>query len=455
MLKFQTKRQFAKLVGVASVITLLVAALSHTNFRSQAYTYDTSPNWDPVTHSWKLAGSWIDCNGSVDNDQAHHSFDMTDADPAHHMGMICNGDQEAWTFERGQIADVNTNHVDNVVKAQIINPVVGPPLAPTTDTTVQTATLPSTGSDLLAAAKTVPNITYPSSPDSNPFANQKLYINPNNDPANYVKTNSGSYNATLMNKIAQQPETFWLGGWNWNITGDVSAMMNNAGAQGALPVFVIYNIPGRDCGGYSQGGASDPSSYNSWIAQIASVIGNRKAVVIMEPDGLTLTDCLNSQQKSERFQMIKDAVVKFKSLGNTAVYLDAGHPNWLSASDMAGRLKQAGIAQADGFALNISNFYTTDQNASYGKQISDLIGGKHFLVDTGRNGNGSTPDSQWCNPSGRALGNRPTTNTGNSLIDAYLWVKGPGGSDGYCNGGPAAGQFWADYALGLAQRATW
>ena len=35
---------------------------------------------------------------------------------------------------------------------------------------------------------------------------------------------------------------------------------------------------------------------------------------------------------------------------------------------------------------------------------------------------------------------------------AYLWVKRPGESDGPCNGGPSAGQWWPEYALGLAQR---
>ena len=61
---------------------------------------------------------------------------------------------------------------------------------------------------------------------------------------------------------------------------------------------------------------------------------------------------------------------------------------------------------------------------------------------------------------------RPTTRTGNELVDAFLWVKRPGDSDGQCTRGtagpedpvygavdPPAGQRWAEYALGLAQRA--
>lgn len=68
---------------------------------------------------------------------------------------------------------------------------------------------------------------------------------------------------------------------------------------------------------------------------------------------------------------------------------------------------------------------------------------KHFVIDTSRNGQGpwtpttSYPDAQdWCNPPDRGLGLRPTANTGNALIDAYLWVKIPGESDGECTRGP-------------------
>lgn len=291
---------------------------------------------------------------------------------------------------------------------------------------------------------------------NNPFAGAKLYVNANNDPARWVREHSSwdQYNASLMEKISSQPEVHWLGNWNWNIKGDVTNMMNDVTGQGALPVFVIYNLPFRDCGNYSAGGINDPQAYRSWIGQIAETIGNRKAVIIMEPDGLTLTDCLNQEQKDTRFSLIRDAVNKFKSQGQ-AVYLDAGHPGWLAPNIIAERLKSAGIDQADGFALNIANFFTNDRNTEYGKQVSDLVGGKHFVVDTGRSGSGPTPDFQWCNPPGRSLGTKPTTDTGNSLVDAYLWVKGPGGSDGSCNGAPPAGQFWPEYALGLAQRTNW
>ena len=40
------------------------------------------------------------------------------------------------------------------------------------------------------------------------------------------------------------------------------------------------------------------------------------------------------------------------------------------------------------------------------------------------------------------------------LNDALYWIKAPGESDGSCNGGPTAGVWWPQYALGLAQRAA-
>jgi endoglucanase len=121
---------------------------------------------------------------------------------------------------------------------------------------------------------------------------------------------------------------------------------------------------------------------------------------------------------------------------------------------MASRLASAGITAAQGFALNVSNFLTTAENVTYGEQLSALVGGRHFVIDTGRNGLGPAPDLQWCNPAGRALGPHPTSATGHPLVDALLWVKMPGESDGACNGGKVSGEWMPEYALGLAQRAN-
>mgnify|MGYP006178470417 FL=1 len=117
---------------------------------------------------------------------------------------------------------------------------------------------------------------------------------------------------------------------------------------------------------------------------------------------------------------------------------------------VAQRLHLSGVDVADGFALNTSNFIATAENTAYGERVSRRLGGSHFVIDTSRNG-GRVADGEWCNPSGAALGQAPTTETGHGLLDALLWIKRPGESDGTCNGGPEAGQWWGEYALGLVR----
>lgn len=88
--------------------------------------------------------------------------------------------------------------------------------------------------------------------------------------------------------------------------------------------------------------------------------------------------------------------------------------------------------------------------------MSAAAAGKPFIIDTSRNGNGppdtvGDTEASWCNPRGRATGSLPTSETGNPLVHAFFWVKKPGESDGDCNGGPKAGQWWTDIALELAK----
>src|SRR5919108_182883 len=225
-------------------------------------------------------------------------------------------------------------------------------------------------------------------------------------------------------------------------------------ANGKLVTLVAYNIPQRDCGGFS-GGGTTADGYRSWIRAFADGIGSRQAIVVIEPDALANMTCLSEADQSTRLSLLSDAVSVLKSKPATSAYLDAGHSAWLTPSEAARRLNMANVSQANGFSLNVSNFRTTPESVNYGNQVSAQTGGKHFIVDTSRNGLGPTSDNQWCNPPGRALGDRPTLTTGQPLADAYLWVKRPGESDGQCNGGPPAGQWWADYALRLAQRAAY
>ena len=100
----------------------------------------------------------------------------------------------------------------------------------------------------------------------------------------------------------------------------------------------------------------------------------------------------------------------------------------------------------------------------YAAHLGNAVPSTHFVIDTSRNGTGpnsmqqyaSAPYNQpasvvsalangsWCNPPGEGLGLRPTTSTGVPLLDAYLWVKTPGQSDGQCDAAGGA-RAW-DYA---------
>lgn len=233
---------------------------------------------------------------------------------------------------------------------------------------------------------------------------------------------------------------------------------------------------------------------------------------------------------NERFAMLNYAVDALKTQPNVAVYLDATHSRWLGVGDISHRLVTAGVGRADGFFLNASNYQPTEQLQKYGSWVSKCIwfategswgighygwcasqyypadvndfstwtltdqwyidnvesqswvpypgdaGLKHFVIDTSRNGQGAwvppaghpEGDPQdWCNPPDRGLGYLPTANTGMALIDAYLWIKIPGESDGQCYRwtegpldpvrgieDPPAGAWFPEMALELAHNAN-
>ncbi|MEW1786342.1 glycoside hydrolase family 6 protein [Streptomyces albidoflavus] len=261
--------------------------------------------------------------------------------------------------------------------------------------------------------------------------------------------------AVLLERIARQPAAVWPAGDD--PVPAVRRATGGAAKAGSTAVLVAYNVPHRDCGQHSAGGAADRAAYGEWIDAFASAIGESKAVVVLEPDAVPhmVDGCTPAEYHGERSTLISGAVERLKRQPGVKVYLDAGNPAWIEDPEkIAGPLRRAGIAQADGFSLNVSNFQTDTATRAYGKALSERLDGAHYVVDTSRNGNGplgAAGQDAWCNPPGRALGTPPTTRTGDPLLDAYLWIKRPGESDGSCRGGPSAGTWWPEYALGLAR----
>ncbi|MFI0818432.1 glycoside hydrolase family 6 protein [Streptomyces sp. NPDC021098] len=299
-----------------------------------------------------------------------------------------------------------------------------------------------------------------------------LWVNPDGPAARQVragqdegKNGSGNGDAELIRRIAQQPVAEWLG--PQPPRERVRFITESASRTGTIPVLVAYNIPYRDCGGHSAGGAANGAAYRRWIEQIALGIGDRKALVVLEPDAVAqvVDRCVPRRMVRARLTMLRDAVAAFAALPRVRVYLDAGNAGWIkNPARLMVPLLKSGIEQADGFSLNVANFQRTGRTKAYGHRLSRAVGGSHFVIDTSRNGNGplrregaarhsARPAGAWCNPPGRALGHPPSTRTGDRLVDAYLWIKRPGESDGMCNGGPPAGRWWPEYALGLARNA--
>jgi endoglucanase len=275
-----------------------------------------------------------------------------------------------------------------------------------------------------------------------------LYVDPQSEPVYWVGAHSGdSRRASIQAGIADRPIARWFNGDGADAS-DARAYVSGASRARKLPVLVFYHIPERGCGGGE--GAASATAYRSWIDSIAASIGKRPAVVILEPDALPQLDCLSSSAQTTRLSLFSYAVDRLRSSApNTWTYLDAGHDDWTPAGTMAKRLKAAGVAHARGFALNVSNFQSTARNVSYANAVNAALGSpKHFVIDTSRNGNPLNGDD-WCNPTGQRVGAAPRTG-GATGLDAQLWVKPPGESDGNCGIGTGTGA--GDFSPTLAMK---
>lgn len=286
-----------------------------------------------------------------------------------------------------------------------------------------------------------------------PFLGKTLFVEPESNAADQADEwrNSDPEGAALMDIVAEIPITTWIGDWVSDPQDLVDDAMNRAGTQ--LQTFAVYNIPQRDCGNWSEGGVSDADEYADFVDSIAAGLDGREAIIILEPDALAVIDCLDSDEEADRKDMMADAVDALTVAGGK-VYIDAGDSNWVPAADMAEQLLDAGVANAAGFALNVSHTEFEEDEAEYAAELRAILGDRaHYVIDTSRAGLGPSWDNEWCNPLERAHGAIPTTRLDNSGLDAKLWIKRPGESDGNCNGGPDAGHWWGEYAKDLAVNA--
>ncbi|MFF2371057.1 glycoside hydrolase family 6 protein [Agromyces sp. NPDC058110] len=289
-------------------------------------------------------------------------------------------------------------------------------------------------------------------PAGNPFRDRTLFVDPDSSAARAAATSGTDEEREAAALIAQSPAAIWLTPEQvlpGTATAAVADLMARAQGADALPVLVVYGITDRDCGGFSSGGLPR-AAYLDWVDEIAAGLGDRTSIVVLEPDSLALAD--ECPDPEARTALVRTALARFSDTG-AEVYLDGGHSAWLPDERMAELLTAAGVDGARGFATNVSNAQATDDEAAYAARISDALGGgAHAIIDTSRNGAGPPPDGEWCNAPGLALGEGPHA-LDDQVVDAVLWVKPPGESDGTCNGGPTAGTWWPEQAVELVANA--
>ncbi|KAH8599379.1 1,4-beta-D-glucan cellobiohydrolase C [Bisporella sp. PMI_857] len=339
---------------------------------------------------------------------------------------------------------------------------------PTTSGTVSTTTAPgSTPTTTVAPAA------------GNPFSGVALYANPYY--ASEISTLAiPSLTGAMATKAAAVAK---VGTFSWLDTAAKVPQMgtflaniralNKAGASPPVAgTFVVYDLPDRDCaalasnGEYSiaDGGAVKYKAYIDAIKAQLVTYSDIKVILVIEPDSLAnlvtnmnVAKCANA---ASTYKTLTEYAISTLNLPNVSQYLDAGHGGWLGwpanigpAATMFGEIyKNAGSpANVRGLATNVANYnawtiatcpsYTSpNTNCDEKKYINSLaplltaVGfPAHFIIDTGRNGVQPTAQlaqGDWCNVIGTGFGVRPSTNTGDALADAFVWVKPGGESDG-------------------------
>lgn len=309
----------------------------------------------------------------------------------------------------------------------------------------------------VVAATLLAGVTALAAGGSAQAAPSPFYVDPATSAAKWVAANPGDPKAPVIReRLAATPQARWFTTTNTGtVRGEVDAFVGAAAAAGKIPIMVVYNIPNRDCGGPSGGGAPSHDAYRAWVDQVAAGIAGRPAAVVLEPDVLPLmSNCQSADQQNQTKASMAYAGKKLKSgSAQTKVYFDIGHSAWLSPGEAAARLRGADVFSGDGIATNVSNYRWTSDEVSYAKSVLNALGDSRLkaVVDTSRNGNGPA-GSEWCDPAGRAIGTPSTDQTGDGQIAAFLWVKLPGEADGCI---APAGQFVPQRAYDLAAAGNW
>ncbi|KAF7166839.1 hypothetical protein CNMCM5623_000318 [Aspergillus felis] len=336
----------------------------------------------------------------------------------------------------------------------------------------------ATGTPTSPAPTTAPPATTAAA-RGNPFEGHQLYANPYyaSEVENLAIPSLTGPLVAKASAVAKVPSFVWM-----DTAAKVPKMgeylkdikaQNDAGASPPIAgIFVVYDLPDRDCAALASNGElviadGGVEKYKAYIDSICEYIDNysdTQIILVIEPDSLAnlvtnmaVPKCANAHDAY--LECTNYALTKL-SAPNVAMYLDAGHAGWLgwpanigpAAELYASVYKNASSsASVRGLVTNVANYNAfvaptcpsyTQGNAvcdeksyinNFAPQLASAGFDAHFIVDTGRNGKQPTGQlawGDWCNVIGTGFGARPTTDTGDKLVDAFVWVKPGGESDG-------------------------
>lgn len=279
-----------------------------------------------------------------------------------------------------------------------------------------------------------------------------------------------AYKVDELAKIAAEPEVqrlsiYSMGGGPGALFGQTEKLLchNQTADPGSIMILSTYLLHP------ALGGCSTTSEINAYmpvferrVNEIAQAIENRPVVLLLETDGLGSSSCMARKGSLGAWEAaLRYEVATLGALPHAVTYLEAGYSDSNSVAYTARALNASGVRTIEGFFTNDTHLNWTINEVRWATAISNQTGGRHFIVNTAQNGNGPKrnphPTTQGvedlCNPPGRALGPAPTTETGVTDADAWLWTSPPGNSSG-CGGGPPGGVFWPARAIALATRAN-
>lgn len=267
--------------------------------------------------------------------------------------------------------------------------------------------------------------------------------------------------AFAINELEKHTIATWYSDRNGDYTSTAKELVASCSDSSRLSV-VVYGLPNKDCdAGYSAGGSNkNAGDYSNYINTLSSIIGQRKVMYVLEPDAVGLLAKTGGCAEANGYKANLQTAVKILSANpNAEIYLDVGY--WTlqygsSTSIVAGLVRDiAAAGRVKGISLNTSNYRSNSELATLCSNFQGAIGNgdMHCIFDTSRNYNGSPSSNEWCNTKSAGIGKVPTSNTGLSNVDYFIWIKPPGESDGTCDGGdrtsdalkgPAAGAFFKD-----------